>query len=147
MFTVVPKGKVSDVAAMLKAIHAQENRKAARRKGKEVAEALRGMKLNKAAEKLEAGLEETLTYTKFPREHWTRIRTNNGIERIMREIRRRTRVVGCFPDGNSALMLVCARLRYVSSSKWGEKKYINMERLYDAEREQLPDDEEDLMIS
>jgi hypothetical protein len=44
-------------------------------------------------------------------------------------------------------MLVCARLRYVSSSKWGEKRYINMERLYEAEREQQPDDEEDLMIS
>lgn len=55
-------------------------------------------------------------------EHWTWIRTNNGIERIIREIRRRTRVVGSFPDGNSALMLVCARLRYVSTRKWG---YLN----------------------
>ena len=54
------------------------------------------------------GIEETLTYCDFPSEHWTRIRTNNVIER--REIRRRTRVVGNFPDGNSALMLVCAQL-------------------------------------
>ena len=54
----------------------------------------------------------------FPSEHWTRIRTNNVIERLNREIRRRTRVVGCFPDGNSALMLVCARLRHVAGTQW-----------------------------
>ena len=62
-------------------------------------------------------------------EHWTRIRTNNVIERLNREIRRRTRVVGCFPDGNSALMLVCARLRHVAGSQWGNKKYMNMKHL------------------
>ena len=53
--------------------------------------------------------EETLTYCDFPSEHWTRIRTNNVIERLNREIRRRPRVMGTFPDGNSALMLACAR--------------------------------------
>jgi transposase-like protein len=91
----------------------------AREKAKAVAEKLRTMKLPEAAKKVEAGIEETLTYMHFPPEHWTRIRTNNGIERIMKEIRRRTRVVGSFPDGNSALMLVCARLRHVASSNWG----------------------------
>ena len=70
-----------------------------------------------------------MTYTAFPYEHWTRIRTNNVIERLNREIRRRTRVVGAFPDGNSALMLVCARLRYVASTQWGSKKYMNMKHL------------------
>ena len=57
------------------------------------------------------------------------------IERINREIRRRTNAVGCFPDGNSALMLVCARLRFVSASEWGVKTYLNMDRLYEMERE------------
>ena len=75
---------------------------------------LRAMKLKEAAKKVEDGIEETLTYCDFPSEHWTRIRTNNVIERLNREIRRRTRVVGTFPDGNSALMLVCARLRHVA---------------------------------
>jgi transposase-like protein len=135
MFSVVPKRWTGEVAAMLKAIHAQENRKAARQKAEEVVIKLKEMKLESAARKLKDGIEETLVYTYFPREHWTRIRTNNGIERIMREIRRRTRVVGCFPDGNSALMLACARLRHVSSSAWGEKRYMNMDRLYDMERE------------
>ena len=51
------------------------------------------------------------------------------IERLNREIRRRTRVVGSFPDGNSALMLVCARLRHVAGTQWGNKKYMNMKHL------------------
>ena len=62
-------------------------------------------------------------------EHWTRIRTNNVIERLNREIRRRTRVVGTFPDGNSALMLVCARLRHVAGTQWGCKKHMNTKHL------------------
>ena len=62
-------------------------------------------------------------------EHWRCLRTNNPLERLMREIRRRTRVVGAFPDGNSALMLVAARLRHVASTKWGSKRYLQMNRL------------------
>ena len=77
----------------------------------------------------EGSVEETLTYCDFPYEHWTRIRTNNVIERLNREIRRRTRVVGTFPAGNSALMLVCARLRHVAGTQWGNKKYMSMKRL------------------
>ena len=72
---------------------------------------------------------ETLTYMDFPVEHWMRIRTNNTLERINREIKRRTKVVGTFPDGESALMLVCARLRHVASSDWGMKRYLNMDHL------------------
>ena len=87
------------------------------------------MKLKEAARKVEDGIEETLTYCDFPSEHWTRIRTNNVIERLNREIRRRTRVVGTFPDGNSALMLVCARLCHVAGNQWGSKKYMNMKHL------------------
>ena len=90
---------------------------------------LPSMKLKEAAKKVEDSIEETLTYCDFPSEHWTRIRTNNVIERLNREIRRRTRVVGSFPDGNSALMLVCARLRHVAGTQWGNKKYMNMKHL------------------
>lgn len=126
VFSVVPRSKVKLVAKMLKAIHAQENKKAAREKAKIVIAELKNMKLKEAAKKVEEGIEETMTYYDFPSEHWTRIRTNNMIERLNREIRRRTRVVGCFPDGNSALMLVCARLRHVAGTQWGNKKYMNM---------------------
>jgi transposase-like protein len=107
VYTIVPKSKVKVVAAMLKAIHAQEDREAA----------------------------ETLSYYAFPSQHWRSLRTNNPLERLMREIRRRTRVVGAFPDGKSALMLVAARLRHVAGTKWGARRYINMDRLKEQQLE------------
>ena len=126
VFSVVPRSKVKYIAKMLKAIHAQESKKAAREKARAVIAELKEMKLREAAKKVEDGIEETLTYFDFPSEHWTRIRTNNVIERLNREIRRRTRVVGCFPDGHSALMLVCARLRHVAGTQWGNKQYMHL---------------------
>jgi putative transposase len=137
VFSVVPNSKIKEVAAMLKAIHAQENRAEALNKAKAVADKLKKMKLPKAAEKVRGGVEETLSYTSFPREHWRRIRTNNMLERVMREIRRRTRVVGNFPDGNSALMLSAARLRHVAGTKWGTKRYVSMKRLWDMKKEHI----------
>ena len=100
-----------------------------REKAKAVVAELCAMKLKEAAKKVGDGMEETLTYCDFPSEHWTRIRTNNMIERLNREMRRRTRVVGIFLDGNSVLMLVCARLRHVAGTQWGNKKYMNMKHL------------------
>ncbi len=131
VFTVVPHGKVKYVATMLKAIHAQEDKQAAMEKAHGVAKKLKEMKLSKAAELVLNSIEETLTYYDFPDEHRRRIRTNNPLERIMREIRRRTRVVGAFPDGESALMLVAARLRYIASRSWGTKRYLNMDHMKD----------------
>ena len=55
---------------------------------------------------------------------WRRIRTNNAIERLNREIRRRTCVVGAFPDSKSALVLVAARLEYVAEGEWGSRRYL-----------------------
>ncbi len=135
VFSVVPRSKGKVVAKMLKAIHAQESKAAAKEKAKLVIAALREMKLKEAAAKIENSIDETLTYADFPFEHWTRIRTNNVIERLNREIRRRTRVVGTFPDGNSALMLVCARLRHVAGTQWGNKKYLNMKHLENTDLE------------
>jgi transposase-like protein len=129
IFTEVPTTKVKEVAAMLKAVHAQEDREAALTKAAAIADKLEGMKLWKAACLLREGVAETLAYMAFPREHWTRLRTNNMLERIMREIRRRTRVVGNFPDGESALMLVAARLRHIAGTKWGTRRYLDMSRL------------------
>jgi putative transposase len=133
VFRVVPKGKVKKVAAMLKAIHAQEDREAAEKKAQDVVEKLKAMRLERAAGIVKKGVGETCSYYAFPSQHWRSLRTNNPLERIMREIRRRTRVVGCFPDGKSALMLVAARLRYISSTRWGTRRYLNMKRLYEPE--------------
>ena len=110
VFSVVPKGKVKQVATMLKAIHAQEDRPAAQEKAEAVVAKLKKLKLPAAAKLVRDGIGETLTYYAFPDKHHRQIRTNNPLERLMREIRRRRRVVGCFPDGRSALMLAAARL-------------------------------------
>ena len=101
VFTVVPKGRVKEVAAMLKAIHAQEDRQAARDKAQAVVEKLTAMRLGQAAEIVRAGC-------------------------------------GAFPDGKSALMLVAARLRHIAGTKWGTRRYLDMERLREPlEHEQL----------
>lgn len=125
----VPSTKVKKVAAMLKAIHAQEDLEAARAKAEDVVAKLLEMKLPKAAEQVRTTIEQTLSYMHYPREHWVKLKTNNPLERLMREIRRRTRVVGAFPDGQSAVMLAAARLRHMASSKWGTRRYMDMERL------------------
>lgn len=130
VFTLVPAGKVKEVATMLKAIHAQEDLHEAKAKIEAVAVKLTLMKLGKAADLVRTGAQETLAYYDFPREHWRRIRTNNPMERVMREIRRRTRVVGAFPDGRSALMLVAARLRHVAGTRWGLRKYLDLSHLH-----------------
>ena len=129
VFSLVPNGKVREVAAMLKAVHAQEDKEAALAKISQIADKLSGMKLGKAAEHVRTNMAETLAYMDFPEAHWRRIRTNNPIERVLKEVKRRTKVVGAFPDGESALMLTSARLRHVAFSKWSTKKYLNMNLL------------------
>ena len=95
-------------ASALKAVFAMESRQAALEKAEQVA---------------------TYLLDDYPVEHRRRIRTNNMIERLNREIRRRTRVVGSFPDGRSALMLICARIRYVTANDWSSRRYLDMSRL------------------
>ena len=128
-FSHVPRAKMRQVALMLRAIHAQESRQAAEAKAAAVAAELERIKLSKLAEWMTITASETLAYLAFPSEHWRRIRTNNPLERIMREIRRRTRVVGAFPDGESALNLAAARLRHVAGSQWSTRRYLNMDLL------------------
>lgn len=117
VFSRVPSAKVRDVSHMLKAIHAQENRAAAQQKAEAVIAELRRQRLTRAAELVEAHVEETLTFYAFPDSHWIKLLTNNPLERIMREIRRRTRVAA-------------ARLRHIATSHWVTRRYMNMAPLY-----------------
>ena len=130
VFSHVPATKVREVSHMLKAIHAQESRDAADRKARAIVDDLRAARMNTAADLVERSVSETLTYYAFPDIHWLKIRTNNPLERIMKEIRRRTRVVGAFPDGQSCLNLAAARLRYIAGTAWSAKCYMNMRPLY-----------------
>ena len=130
VFSHVPSAKVREVTQMLKAIHAQESRDTAQEKADTVIGELRRQGMTRAAELVEESIGETLTHYAFPDSHWIKIRTNNPLERIMKEIRRRTRVVGAFPDGQSCLNPAAARLRHIAGSKWSTRKYINMAPLY-----------------
>ena len=116
IFSHVPSTKVREIAAMLKAIHAGEDIVAVRREGcpsdREAARAA----LDQSGRACGSCSRRDATYYDFPEEHWRRIRTNNPLERILREIRRRTRVVGAFPDGQSALNLAAARLRHIAGT-------------------------------
>jgi transposase-like protein len=129
VFSHVPSTKVREVAAMLKAIHAAEDVEAATAKALLVVDKLRVQRLERAAELVHNTVAETLAYYAFPEEHWRRIRTNNPLERLMREIRRRTRVVGAFPDGQSCLNLAAARLRHIAGTAWSTKRYLGMDVL------------------
>lgn len=135
IFSVVPRKRMPEVATMLKAIHASEDKQAAQEKAKAIFIKLEAMKLKEAAKKVQESIDETLSYYDFPREHRIRIRTNNAMERIMKEIRRRTKVVGAFPDGHSALMLCAARLRHIAGTQWGSKRYLNIDLLKEQEQE------------
>lgn len=114
---------------MLKAIHTMGSREASATKAEVVAAELESMGFGEAAKAVRDGFAEMPTYCDMPREHWRRIRTNNAIERLNREIRRRTRVVSTFPDGKSALMPVAARLKYVANSEWVSRRYLDISLL------------------
>lgn len=129
VFSHGPATKVREVADMLKAIHASEDRLAADKKLVDVIAKLEAGKMWRAAELVCESAHETLAYYAFPSEHWRRIRTNNPLERLMKEIRRRTRVVGAFPDGKSCLNLAATRLRHIAGTTWSAKRYLNMELL------------------
>ena len=77
VWTAVPTGKVKEVAAMLKAIHAQEYAQAAKEKARQVVAKLRETRLARDAEIVEAGIDETLSYYAMPPEHWRCLRANN----------------------------------------------------------------------
>src|SRR3984957_17235574 len=135
VFSHVPSTKVREVSHMLKAIHAQESREAADNKARAIVDDMRASKMAKAADLVEQAVHEPLTYYGFPAIHWQKIRTNNPLERIMKEIRRRTRVVGAFPDGQSCLNLAAARLRYIAGTTWSAKCYMNMRPLYQQQQQ------------
>ena len=128
-----PPGHREWASAALKAVVAQENRESAMAKAGTVAGETEERKLKSAANRLRGGVGETAAclLPGFPANHGTKPRTNDMIGRLNREIRRRTRVVGGFPDSDSALMLVCAGIRYVTSRSWSDRRYMDMSRLDD----------------
>ena len=128
----VPQTRRAEVAAALKTIWHQESAQEAHHKAQRVLEQFQ-KSLPAAMRTLEAALADSLTFYRYPREHWKMLRTNNPLERLLKEVRRRTKVAEQFPSEESALLLVTARLRRIHES-WQERRYLDMQPLYELER-------------
>jgi putative transposase len=124
----IPKGDKLMVAAALRTIFAQPNQEAARQQLAEVARAM-GERWPKAAEVLLAGEEDVLSYMAFPPEHWTRIYSTDLLERLNREVKRRTNVVGIFPDSDAVLRLVGSVLVEIHEEWQTGRRYFSLESM------------------
>lgn len=124
----VPKGDKSIVAAGIRTIFAQPNQEAARQQMAEVVAAMES-RWPRAAVVLANGEEEVLTYMAFPTEHWTRIYSTNPLERLNREVKRRTDVVSIFPDADSVLRLVGSILIEVHDEWQAGRRYFSLDSM------------------
>jgi transposase-like protein len=123
----VPGPAMGDVAEDLKAIFKVRREKTAKALAEEFIE-LHGKSFPKAVSVFEAGLEDALTYLRYPGSHHARIRTTNVLERLFKEVKRRTRVVGVFPNETSASTLA-TEIMLRSSEEWALKRYLTMDAL------------------
>jgi len=124
----VPRGDKSMVAAALRTIFAQQDRQAA---GVQLAEVVQAMQRRwpKAAELLAQAEDDILAYMAFPAELWTRIYSTNPLERLNKEVKRRTNVVGVFPDGGSVMRLVGAVLLEIADEWQVGRRYFSLETM------------------
>jgi putative transposase len=136
----VPAKQRPAVVAMLKTIFAQETAADARAQWNSVADALRE-RAPKLAELMDDAREDVLAYTAFPKEHWPQIASTNPLERLNGEIKRRTDVVGIFPNAAAIVRLVGA-LMLEQNDEWAvSRRYMSLESLAaisDAPRVSLP---------
>ncbi len=123
-----PQSRKLEMAAALTAIFAQVSPEAAHRVVAEVRERCAGS-LTKAPEILDAGIDDALTFLQFPLEHHRKIASNNPIERLNEEIRRRTRSIGIFPSPESALRLITMILVEQSEDWMTERRSMTPESL------------------
>ena len=128
----VPASSMAEVAEDLKAIFKVRREKTALALAEEFVE-LYGGRFPKALSVFEAGIEDTLTYLRYPGSHHARIRTTNMLERLFKEVKRRTRVVGVFPNETSASTLA-TEIALRSSEEWALKRYLTMDALEDAKK-------------
>jgi putative transposase len=123
----VPAGAMSEVAEDLKAIFKVRRQRTARALAEEFIE-FYGGRFPKAVSVFEAGIEEALTYLSYPGSHHARLRTTNMLERLFKEVKRRTRVVGVFPNETSASTLA-TEIALRSSEEWALRRYLTTDAL------------------
>ena len=124
----VPASSMAEVTQDLKAIFKVRRRKQTALALAEEFVELYGKRFPKAVSVFEAGIGEALTHLSFPGSHHARIRTTNMLEQLFKEIKRRTRVVGVFPNETSASTLA-TEIMLRSSEEWALKRYRTMDAL------------------
>jgi transposase-like protein len=124
----VPHGDKAMVAAAVRTIFAQRDQKAAKEQVAEVVQAME-RRWPKAAAVVANGEDDVLTYLTFPAEHWTRIYSTNPLERLNREVKRRTDVVGIFPNTDAVLRLVGSILIEISDEWQADRRYFSLESM------------------
>ena len=130
VLALVPLANLPAVEDLLKTIHSAADRRAARARAAQVVAALRAMQLPAVAAAVAEDVEQTLRYYAFVPAHWRDLRSNSLLNRIMREIRKRARAVDSFSDGQSAVFLVSARLRYIAATRWAKRYRMEMNGLH-----------------
>ena len=116
------------VAALVKTVFAQETQEAARTQWRNVADNLRERFVS-VAELMDSSEEDVLAYMAFPKEHWTQIHSTNPLERLNKEIKRRTNVVGIFPN-DAAIMRLVGALLLEQNDEWAlARRYMSLESL------------------
>jgi putative transposase len=128
----VPASEMSEVAGDLKAVFKVRREKTARALAEEFVE-LYGKRFPKAVSVFEAGIGEALTYLSFPGSHHAKLRTTNMLERLFKEIKRRTRVVGVFPNETSASTLA-TEIALRSTEEWALRRYLTTDALEAVEK-------------
>jgi putative transposase len=128
----VPASSMAEVAQDLKAIFKVRRQKTAKALAEEFIELYSG-RFTKAVSVFEAGIEGALTYLGYPGSHHAKLRTTNMLERLFKEVKRRTRVVGVFPNESSAVTLA-TEIALRSSEEWALRRYITMDALETAEK-------------
>jgi putative transposase len=124
----VPKKCQGMVSSIIRTIFAQNDQESAREQLRHVVDELRG-RFPKAMEILEAAEEDILAYMAFPREHWIQIHSTNPLERLNREIRRRTDVVCIFPNRDAVIRLVGTMLMEQNDEWQVGRRYFSLESM------------------
>ena len=127
VLTKVPQRLRGRVAAQLRTLFEAPNQVEARKRLRAFAAGL-GQQVPEALHCLEAGFAAATQFFAFPEEHWIRIRSTNGLERLHGEVKRRTRSVGAFPDRDSALRLITA-VALQATRIWADRRYLDMSLL------------------
>jgi len=125
---LVPKGAQQMVAATIRTVFVQPDPQAAREQWRRVADSFRG-RFPKLAQLLDDAEADVLAYLGFPAEHWRQIWSNNPLERLNREVKRRTDVVGIFPTDASIVRLVGAVLAEQHDEWQVSRRYFSAESL------------------